>query len=588
MRAERTSVYTPAKHRLLPLPIGDAATAPDLVALSVLGEGGMGIVHLAEQRSLRRNVAVKTLRTAAESPEVVDNFVREAWVTGWLSHPNIPSVHALGVDAQGRPALVMEEIRGETWERLLASRTHSGGLSSALDEDLVVFEQVCHAVEYAHSRGVIHRDLKPANVMIGPFGEVLVLDWGLAVAVSDEASTRILRASEATGVSGSPAYMAPEMARGEAARLSVRTDVYLLGAMLYEVALGIPPHLGGSVLDTLRRAALGSLPAFPEDMPSELRRILERALAAAPEDRFASVAELRLAVADYRIHRETRTLLVEAERHVEELGAGTLTEAADHFQKARFAYGLVARTLGSDRGLRDGLASATCAMAARYVDSGDANAALALLDEAGHEAPELRAKAHELLSKKAALDFELLELREVAKSVDVASGVGTRVRAFVLVALLWGVPMLVVGRLVHAGLLELHYRARYVLLGVSIAAIAVAVFVERRAILPNPINRRILYFAMTIGVTVISNAAICQALAVPFESSLILEMFLTQFILTILGIFVRRELVAAAFVHVPFLVAGIALRSHALELLGVAVIAANLTMAAAERRLEHG
>lgn len=585
IRGVRASSVVPARHELPPLPMGQAEGLPDLVTKQVLGEGGMGVVYRAEQRSLMRDVAVKTLRQNRGSPADVDTFVREAWVTGYLAHPNIPSVHALGVDAKGRPTLVMEEVRGETWEKRLATRTHSTGISSALDADLVVFEQVCNAVEYAHSRGVLHRDLKPANVMIGPFGEVLVLDWGLAVAIDDEAARRIQRASEITGVSGTPAYMAPEMARGDAAALGPATDVFLLGAMLYEVALGFPPNLGGTVQATLRRAALGVMPRFPDELPTDLRRILERALAPKPSDRYPSVTALRLAVADHRIHREVRALVLDADAHAELIGEGSVADALQHFQKARFAYQLAARSLGHDAVVREALERAGARMATRYLDAGDATAALSLLDELGLDSRDLRAQARASLDGKAETDRELRALREVAKSVDVASGASTRIRAFTLIALLWGAPAAVAGRLVALGRIQLDYASRLAILGIGVTMLTGALLAMRTTILSNAINRRLVGFGILIGTMVFANAALCFFLHISFPTSLVVEMAFTQFVLTTFAIFLHRELAAAAFVHAPFVFAAVAYPKSALELLGYAVVLANATMVLAEWRL---
>jgi serine/threonine protein kinase len=203
-----------------------------------LGEGGMGIVHLGTQATLGRHVAVKTLRKGAGGDDAVLRILREAWVTGTLEHPNVVPVHDVGVDADGAPVIVMKRIEGRSWSALMhdpAEIARRFGATDALEWNLRTLASVCNAVHFAHSRGILHRDLKPENVMIGEFGEVYVLDWGIAVSLKDDPSGRLPPVSQAKEIAGTPHYMAPEMLLGDPKLLSPRTDVYQLGAIFYEV-----------------------------------------------------------------------------------------------------------------------------------------------------------------------------------------------------------------------------------------------------------------------------------------------------------------------------------------------------------------
>ena len=214
-----------------------------------LAQGGMGVVYSARDESLGRDVAVKVLHERYPVDSLVgQRFVDEARITAQLQHPGIPPVFEVGRMADERPYLAMKLIKGRTLEELLKERREP---ASDRGRFLAMFEQICQAVAYAHSKRVLHRDLKPANVMVGAFGEVQVMDWGLAKLISPSGAaaheltatgtaceTRIVSAREldsatlAGSVLGTPAYMSPEQAGGELDRLDARTDVFGLGAIL--------------------------------------------------------------------------------------------------------------------------------------------------------------------------------------------------------------------------------------------------------------------------------------------------------------------------------------------------------------------
>jgi tetratricopeptide (TPR) repeat protein len=248
-----------------------ALTALDLRGYELLdrvGRGGMGEVFRGKDPALGRDLAVKVLRPELRgNPEAEGRFALEARVTGSLQHPNIVPVHNLGLLPDGRLYFTMKLVRGRTLAEMLADGTGAG----RLPELLGVFEKVCQAVAFAHSRGVIHRDLKPANVMVGAFGEVQVMDWGLAKVLahglenSGEGGngewSRQAAASTVddrkTGVIGTPAYMPPEQDRGAAEEMDERADVFGLGAILCEILTGQPPYPGVGVDDVLHKAAGG-------------------------------------------------------------------------------------------------------------------------------------------------------------------------------------------------------------------------------------------------------------------------------------------------------------------------------------------
>ncbi|MFB6265438.1 MAG: serine/threonine-protein kinase, partial [Bradymonadaceae bacterium] len=288
-----------------------------------IGSGATGEVQRARQTPVGREVAVKRVRPDADERgtdqrELSAGLLREAWVTGYLEHPNIVPIHRVGSDAKGDPLIVMKHIEGVSWREILdepdlAPEDYDADRPLAWHVDTLV--QVARAVEYAHHHEILHRDLKPENVMIGDFGEVYVVDWGIALSLRDSATNdRIPTVDDpaTTAASGTPAYMAPELIRGETEKFGASTDVYLLGGMLYELLTGDAPHRGDSIVEILRHIETRELRPRGEDVPGRLADICERALARDPDQRFDSVGDFRRALVDYQDHRESVLLAEDA------------------------------------------------------------------------------------------------------------------------------------------------------------------------------------------------------------------------------------------------------------------------------------
>ena len=277
---------------------------------ALLGEGGMGEVWRCRDQRIGRDVAVKTVRAEATNAAFVrERFLREARVQGQLEHPCIVPVYDLGVGDDGAAYFTMKRVRGVTLEEVVgALRAHDPATRArwSLRKLLAAFATVCGAVEYAHSRGVIHRDLKPGNVMLGDFGEVYVLDWGIA-RVLDGSSEHVGehidapmpekgRTAEGAAI-GTLGYMPREQLEG-AADLDARADIYALGAILFELLSREPLHVGDST-DALLRSTLAGVDGRPAlrspalDVPPELDAICAKATARDRDDRFASARELR-------------------------------------------------------------------------------------------------------------------------------------------------------------------------------------------------------------------------------------------------------------------------------------------------------
>ncbi|MFT7618144.1 MAG: serine/threonine protein kinase/formylglycine-generating enzyme required for sulfatase activity [Planctomycetota bacterium] len=288
-----------------------------------IGSGGMGVVYRAHQKSLGRDVAIKKVKKSGGKSAVAEAaFVAEARVTGILDHPNIVPVHELGRGHDGETFLAMKLVGGRSWSDLLHDADSTLSKSSALDivENIGILINVCNALCYAHAKGVIHRDLKPSNVMVGEFGEVFVMDWGLSVVLDDRfvgKDTGIPRAEEQTHIVGTPSYMAPEMAIGDPSLLGPWTDVYLLGAILFELLTGAAPHSGDSLHDTVIQASRGKIPQLPTDLPLDIREVCRRSMAREISERYQSVEIFRENLQAFLRHRESAQLSTIAVAHLD-------------------------------------------------------------------------------------------------------------------------------------------------------------------------------------------------------------------------------------------------------------------------------
>ncbi len=286
-------------------------TAARYLLKKLHAQGGMGEIWLAEDKDIGRQVALKRIRKGMDGCRVP--FLLEAQVTGQLEHPGVVPVHEVGNDEEGRPFYVMKFVHGRTLKDAIHDyhlAPRPGGQVGEVPREvqwlrlLQVFIDLCHTVAYAHSRGVLHRDLKPENVMVGPYGETLVLDWGLAKVVGQAEAEGVpqapilssgeYEATRAGRIKGTPSYMSPESATGKPADIDERSDIYLLGATLYHILTGKAPRNVKTMPEFLEQIKAPPPPPrrLNAAVPRPLEAICLKAIAQAKEDRYASASEL--------------------------------------------------------------------------------------------------------------------------------------------------------------------------------------------------------------------------------------------------------------------------------------------------------
>ncbi|MCH2113646.1 MAG: protein kinase [Pirellulales bacterium] len=347
-------------------PISSPDDAPDYELLSKIGEGGMGVVYAARQSSIARTVAVKMLKGIdAQEGEKREKFISEAVVTGELDHPNIVPIYDLGSNDSGALFYSMKRVRGTSWDDVVLQRS--------LDENLNILLRVADAVAFAHANGVLHRDLKPQNVMLGDFGEVLVMDWGLARISPEFPSAEVVSQSDVMG--GTPAYMAPEMATGPIDQITIASDIYLLGAILYEVLTGKPPHSGKTVMACLFAAAKNKI--LPSDKSGELMDLALRAMATQPADRYATVQDFQAALRLYQSHSESVVLTDSASSN---LTKALAADDYDYFSRAMYGFQEALTLWDGNRRAHSLQKHARAAYAQSALERGDLDLGISLLD----------------------------------------------------------------------------------------------------------------------------------------------------------------------------------------------------------------
>lgn len=384
-----------------PLNITDAPV--DYELLDIIGQGGVGVVYTARQASIDRTVAIKMLREEYRTRnEHKEKFLAEAILTGELDHPNIVPIYDLGRNKDGELFYSMKNVIGTPWDRAIEQKS--------IRENIEILLKVADAVAFAHSRSVVHRDLKPENVMLGNYGEVLVMDWGIAVATEGFRRTTSILRSQAMG--GTPAYMAPELATGPVNAIGQPADVYLLGAILFEILTGTPPHYGNDVMECVRNASQNII--RETTVTGELMEIAIRAMATVPRRRFRSVQAFQAAIRLYQSHSESIMLSDNAET---ELNKAISTKDYSGFSRAVFAFDEALSLWNENEAATLGLMRAKMAYAKTAFEKGDYDLGLSLLNPQDSEHLELVKKLRAAIADREARQNRFRTIRKLAVSL---------------------------------------------------------------------------------------------------------------------------------------------------------------------------
>ncbi len=522
-----------------------------------LGAGGMGVVYLADEPDLSRQVALKV--PTSSDPAVVNGLLREARTMGALEHPNLVPVHWLGMDANGSPLLAMKRIEGATWRDLLDDEAHPAwtpllhGHDDRLRANVEILSQICRALAFAHDRGVIHRDLKPDNVMIGRFGEVYLLDWGVALRMAD-------RADEAQGVVGTPGYLAPEMAMGDPMMIDERTDVFLLGATLHHVLTGRAPHAASNAMVAIGKALAGTIPELPDSVSPDLARLVRASLARERDDRPPSADAFRLALTQFFVARDAEIVARdarEATRRARELVTEEGPASANAFRfliEARFGFAAALRLLPHDTTLHAELQASITRLVERDVAVRSPTTARALLQD-------LTAPDADLVERVSALEEEMRREQDDARAhahttreADTSKIVNPLSRMLLVMAAIGAITGPIAAyQTVRSGA-AFPVAEALVFDGAAAVALALAFALTRRALLATAATRRIAgaYGIACLGV--LASDAATFALGRSTSEAAVHSLLLATFVTAMTAVTVVRLL----WIAVPILAASVA------------------------------
>ncbi len=545
-------------------PGGDPVAHTGFDTGELLGRGGMGEVFRARQVALEREVALKKLRPSkAGNPRSRARFLAEAVVTGRLEHPNIVPVYSLLEDGD-ELSMAMKLIEGEAWKDILR-----GPQGDDLDLHLGILDKVCNALAFAHSKGIVHCDLKPANVMVGAFGEVLVLDWGLALALGEPPAggTRLRSAVHLAKPCGTPLYAAPELLAGRGDAVGPWTDVYLLGGLLHELLSKRPPH-GGKDLEAVLRSALSDdPPELDAAVPAALKAICRRALRRSPVDRFPDVRSFQAALRGFLAHSESRALALAAWERLEELRAqqreGAPSSLYPLFGECRFGFHHALRVWPENVQARLGLQSCLELMLTYELERGAHAAAATLLDQLPEPNPELAGRVMALGQEQAR---ERAAIEAFKHQQDRQLNVSSRIAFVRAVGILWALLCFASA----AGLLPATHASN-----ISVALVFISVQVGCiafwwKSFRANRFNRRIARSAFFIAFAIVNHRIAAALLGVLPEQAVTQEIGMVFLLFTMMALAIDWRFLPAALVFFLAAAAAVVWTEHAWLWMGLA------------------
>ncbi len=535
--------------------IEDYSQQRDIQVKNVLGEGGMGVVWLAEQTTIGREVAVKTIRDTNTSMTANQELLREAWITGRLEHPNIIPVHSIGIDEHQRPLFVMKRVEGVSWADAIDEPERLPDCYEGEDDlavHLEIFEQVCRATHFANSRHILHRDIKPDNVMLGSFGEIYLVDLGIAIALDDNEHA-IPSVRDISSPAGTPAFMAPEMAGVKTEDFGPWTDVYVLGATLHFVLTRESRHFGKDLFSTMFAAFRSAPFVYGEDVPDALAEICNRATHKEISERYQNAEELRRAVAEFRRHRASirvsKKALSSLERfealasEIETFGEEHLIRAYRLYGECRFGFEQALEIWPDNKDSLDGLERTVRTMILLEIEQHNVVAARSLLQEIEDDQGMLSQRL-EALEQEIEAERKRIEALEAAdRERDPRADRRQRGIAMVMLALSLALINVVQVVLTQAGVVTMDdwdiFRFKLVDLAISMVILtAIVVKVNLNDFGKNVIHA--LGFLLTAGVA-IRFGGLIQGMKT--EETVIFESIFYAFFTMGVGLFSDRRLV---------------------------------------------
>ena len=505
-------------HMLALLQAGHDQRAQTLTERSVLGEGGMAIVYLADQEIPPRQVAVKRLRT--NTAKRAEQLFAEALLTGSLEHPNIIPVHSIRIDPVRGPEVVLRRVDGIS---LFDAYRTDGQSEAGLRRLLPKLIQVCNALEYAHARGVIHRDIKPENIMLGHYGEVYLLDWGIAIDTTKTPPDDYIPV-------GTPHYLAPEMLSGNPDEVDARTDVYLVGATLHYLLVGEARHEATTTLAAALKAQSSESYNYPPHVFSELGKLANQACALAPSDRPQSIAELRQAIESCLLHWDAMRTVNSAHQDFEGVmlprDEDNLREIGQHFDSAVLKYKAALASWPDCEEAMSRLQQSRLAMAEHYLRADDPRAATLVIEQLADVRSDdiINDRIAALRDRIAAADAQKVRMmRDAAESDITRSRTGRRRTAQAMLAVV----------AVAVGFTAIHQLTQnatrtaeqgLIVWCIGMCVMLAVLFINRQAMLGNEAGRRSLILLIAAPVliacirTVVFMHDLDPALIHPIES----------------------------------------------------------------------
>lgn len=401
-----------------------------------LGQGGMGDVFVARQGSLDRLLALKLIkpldgkrrrklmqtgRLEEVEQERRMQFLSEAIVTGDLDHPNIVPIHDVAFTGDGNLFYSMKRVIGTPWSEEIESMS--------VDENLEVLLKVCDAIALAHTRGVVHRDIKPENIMLGEFGVVMVMDWGLALPTARYLEKRESALMTSTGLGGTPAFMSPEMATGPVDRIGTAADIYLLGATLFMIVTGKAPHHASTVTECLKAVRENRIREVEPHHEGELLQIAYRAMKTNPADRYSTVMDFQQAIRDFVKHAGS---IQQSHQATESLESGIQNASYEDFSKARYQYEAALRSWSDNVPAAKGLDRTRVLHAETALAKEDFDLGLSLLDENRSDHQELIQQLQNGKKQRASREAGLRMMKKLAAAMLAFIVVGASVAVFVI------------------------------------------------------------------------------------------------------------------------------------------------------------